>query len=79
MGIEQTGRIVTPFNEDRIYTFNITNKPVHVMEVPASRFQDLPICLATGKDSELAKLQHAVREFQRFYEHVATTMGGLKP
>lgn len=72
--------ILTPFDEARVYTFNRTDKiPVHVIEVPGSKFHDFPVCLATANEAELKKLQWAVRQFQCFYEKAAEVICGIKP
>lgn len=77
--VAQESRIITPYDEDRIFVFNKDKIPVHVMEVPACRFKDLPLCLATANPAELEKLKFACNEFHKWYEYVAVTLGGLKP
>ncbi len=69
-------RIITPFDESRVYVLNNSNRiPTYVMEVPGCRINDLPICLATCKKSEVPKVKAMCIEFARIWEMVGN--GGL--
>ncbi len=71
--------ILTPYEEMRVFTFSTEKSPIHVVEVPGCKFHDLPVCLATAREEELAKVKWAVNQFQHFFQEAADKICGLKP
>ena len=69
----ETPRILTPYNEERVYKLErpSTGKPVFVEEVPACRFENVAICLATNDKAEIPKLRYLCQRFNQFWEQIA--------
>lgn len=69
--------IVPGCSDARIYVFGANNRPVHVMEVPATRFKGMPVCIATANKDELGKLQWAVNAYACLWQELARKHGGF--
>ena len=71
--MSKSPHIITPYNEDQVYVLNNSKGiPTFVMEVPKCRFQDLPVCLATNKKSEIPKVKEMCRRFASLWASVAS-------
>ena len=70
------GQVLTPEEENLTYVFAAGRKePVYVAEIPHVRFRELPLCLATHKRSEVAKVHHCKYEIAR----ILGELTGIKP
>ena len=65
------GLIQTPFDEDRVYVLNNTSGiPTFVMEVPGTRVDGLPVCIATTNKKDMMRVKKACFRFAKWLEKV---------
>jgi len=63
------GLIQTPFDENRVYVLNnSTGIPTYVMEVPGTRVDGLPVCIATTDKKEMKRVKIACFKFAKWLE-----------
>jgi hypothetical protein len=70
------GNILTPADEKRTYKLTTqSGKPVYVVEVPACRFNNVAICLASNDIADTPKLHALKHDFHRLWQQLASKFG----
>jgi len=63
------GLIQTPIDENRVYVLNnLSGIPTFVVEVPGTRVDGLPVCIATTNKKDILRVKKACFKFAKWLE-----------